>query len=348
MRQRNAVRHAKEQCARAAAAAEEARIMLEARMHDMKVAEKEEGPELVMRAKKALQEAQEEYQNCQGFRDTLLGNYSKLAESEVQATTERDLARYGSMGRFPSSAMLVNKGPQRDNPWLDADIGRRFRKPPFGNRKRVAKFYKKYHWDRVIGSRGRVQCMVTGVWSTSSRQVVASRIMPKTTSRSVLESLGLSRADINKPRNMLLLARNIKKNFDMQKLTFILHEEGMATEIGLRFRLKMWDTEISDEPICKGSKMTIGDCEGQIFRFYSDERIPFLRALSLHAQRSYGRAQQRGYIKDSEPRPAEYGSPLPCESITCDSADEDDYSLESDRSIATEVLLEPLDYELEK
>ena len=347
MRRRNAIVQSKEMCEMANAAAEEARIMLEARIHDLQVAEQEEAPEISERASRALQEAREEYEALQALRDTIMDNYSKLAESEVQATMERDLARYGSLGRFPSCSLIVNEGNQRQNPWLDADIGRPWRKLPIGSRRRVAKFYKKLQWNRTMLTKVRLQCMASCVWSYDPRKIVACRILPKSTSRNILDSLGLTRADINSPRNMLLLARNIQRSFEMQKLTFLLDEDGMTTEMGLCFRLKIWDSTIKDKPIFNGSKMTIGDCDGKMFRFYSDENIPFVRALSLHAQRTYERAKDKGYIEDNEPRPAEYGSPLPCESITCDSSNnDDDYSLESDRSIATEELLEPLDYEI--
>lgn len=361
-RRRTAVMHARQQCAKASAAVEEARVVMEARMVDLQVSQKEEGQELSIRANRAYAKAREEYESREDYRDMLLDNYSKLAESEVQATTEREVARYGTLGRFPSTSAIINDGIQEDNPWLDADFGGHFRATPLGNRRRVAKFYKKYTWDRVIATRGRAQCMVTSMWSNSARHVMAGRILPKTTSKSVLESMGLTRAHINDPRNMLLLSRNIKMFFDLQKLTFLLHEEGLPTDVGLCFRLKLWDRRVKDKKIFKGSSMTIGDCDGKMFRFYSDYHIPFLCALSLHAQRSYEYARQKRFIKDEEPRPAEFGSPILGESISYGSEMIDDVASsvssgegsdrglvsekDSERSVATELLLEPLDYEV--
>ena len=270
------------------------------------------------------------------------------------AMTQREVSRFGPLGRIPSCSLVVNEEIANDNPWLQADMGRSFCGIPLCSRKRVAQFYKKYHWQRVFGSPSKIQCFVTGQWSSCRNHVTVGRILPKSTSKSVLFRLGLTKRDLNHARNMLVLATNIKKYFDIQRLSFVLHEDGMPSNVGLCFRMVVWDKTILNKNIYKGSSVTIGDFENHVFRFYSDESIPFLRALSLHAQQSYERAIQKKYVNANHLRPTEFGSPLACESITCSASQEEmdidddlsldsNISLESNRSIATEQMLEPLD-----
>jgi hypothetical protein len=325
---RAAVIEAKEKIAIAAVKEEEARVVMEARMKDLQVAENEQGQELSLRAQEALNHARVEYKKKKDYRHSLTEIHHNLTEHELQAETERDLARFGSLGRVPSITVLENPGVQWDDPWEDADVMRPLRFPPPGNRRRVAMFYKKHQWDNNITVMPRLQCMVTGLWSSFSHPVVASRILPKTTSNSVLQSLGLKRRHLNNPRNMVLLSKKIKEKYEESRLTFLLNEDAGDTELGLSFRLKIWDTRIREKKICRGSKLTIGDYEGKVFRFYSDERIPFVRALSLHAQRSYERAIRKHYITADEPRPKEYGSPLAwTESVDLSSDEGDNISL---------------------
>lgn len=335
MKQHKAVLNAKHDAARAEFHVEEARLAMEARMVDLQVAEKEQMPqELSLRANKALEEAQREYQKRAMFRDALLQNHYKLKDEKIQAATERDLQRFGVLGRFPSNSNLSGKElPKMQDPWLDSDYQKWFRWTLPFNKCRVAKFYKKHYWGRVLFEPSSVQCMVTGNWSNRSGDIVASRILPKTTPKSVLKSLGLKRKDINDPRNMLLMSRNIKRYFDTSRLTFIMceNEYKNVEDAGLCFQLKVWDQHIRGKRLYPGSTMTIGDFEGKPFRFFSDDRLPFVRALSYHAQRTYERALKRLDIyADTEPRPLEFGCPLrDCETI---SYDEDEYDAQSETS----------------
>jgi hypothetical protein len=342
---RAAVVEAKEKIAIAAVKEEEARVVMEARMKDLQVAEREEGQELSMRAREALNHAQLVYKKKKDYRESLTEIRHNLAEHELRAETERDLARYGSLGRVPSITVLENPGVVWDDPWEDADVMRPLRFPPPGNRRRVAMFYKKHSWDNTMIRLPRLQCMVTGLWNSFNHTVLASRVLPKTTSESVLESLGLKRRHLNNPRNMLLLSKNIKEKYEESRLTFLLNEETTDNELGLSFRLKIWDTRIREKKLYRGSKLTIGDFEGKVFRFYSDERIPFVRALSLHAQRSYERAIRKHYITPNVPRPKEYGSPLAwTESVDLSSDDSDNVSLlAEDDSVGLDELKGTLD-----
>lgn len=358
---------------RAQIAAEKAQVMLQARMVDMKAAKREHHPELCIRANRNYDEAQEEYVKCMNMRDAMMSMHEKLTTEVSQVTTQRELSRFGSLGRFPSNSNLRKSeevAKAREDPWFytDGANGNRGGRPkipfrhlylaplPIGNRRRVAKFYNKYMWEHSIGIRNEsIQCVVTDEWSTGN-DIVVSRILPLTTSKNILTRLGLKRRDVNNPRNMLIVARNIKQYFDECRLTFLLHDEGIGKEerLGLCFRMHVWDNSILTKPIFKGSKLTVGDFDGKVFFFFSDEKTPFLRALSYHAQRSYESAKRRGdfrFFPEKDIRPVEYGCPLPySESITCSDPSEDDVdddlsAASSDVwSVDTENLPNPTDY----
>jgi hypothetical protein len=338
----------KQQCMLAEAAVQEAHVALQARMLDLQMAQKEKNKELSMRSHQEVLKAQEEVKKKEGYRQVLVDTVSQLMENQDKALTRREVSRFGPLGRVPSSMLVVNEEIQNENPWLDADAGHYFRGPPPFSRTQVAKFYKKYHWTNVFLTPGMVQCMVTGEWSSRGDQVTVSRILPKSTSKSVLTRLGLSQRDLNHSRNMLVLSHKIKKLFDRQRLSFVLHEDGMTKDVGLCFRMVVWDKTVLKKKIFKGSRLTVGDFENKMFRFYSDEHIPFLRALSLHAQQSYELAIKKRFLHASHKRPAEFGSPLLRESITCSSEEmndeDDDLSLDSDQSVATEKMLDSIDF----
>ena len=354
-KQKGTIADAKRELARATALVEEARNLMEQKYAILN-AVGEEGANMngdrVLASKIAF-EASAEWTKRKSYREWVLKKYLALAETELKAAKERESVRLG-YDRIPSASLFVSDKPLEKYPQEMFPFSPRgdfssslFRRPMLGNRARVAKFYEKYHWRNNPFTQARIQCMVTSEWSHCG-QVVAGRIIPVYTPKKTLEMLGLSRQDLDSPRNMLLLSWKIKKNFDLLKLTFILHEDGLNKDYGLRYRLKVYDNDIKQKKIFRGSKKTIGDFDGKIFRFHSDDRIPFARALSFHAQKAYERAAARRLIKtDKVARPVEYGSPLNSEAITCDFTD-DQSSTESDRSVATEEIWEPLDFDVEE
>jgi hypothetical protein len=352
--QKGTIAKAKEELARATALVEEGRIIMEQKYAILN-AVGQEGANIngdFKLASKTANEARNEWTKRKAYREWLLKKYLALAETELKAAKERESIRLG-YDRIPSAALFasdkpVEKYPQETFPFSPrGDFSSSLlSRPMLGNRRRVGKFYERYHVKCDPFGLARVQCMVTSEWSCTG-QVVAGRIIPVYTPEKTLKMLGLSRRDLDSPRNMLLLSWKIKKNFDLLKLTFILHEDGLNKDFGLHYRLKVYDNEIKGKKIFRGSKKTIGDYDGKIFRFHSDDRIPFVRALSFHAQKAYERAVARRLFKvDQVPRPVEYGSPLKCEAITCDFSD--DQSTESDRSVATEEIWEPLDFEVDQ
>lgn len=135
------------------------------------------------------------------------------------------------------------------------------------------KIYLKFNYSKT-------KCMVTGQWG-NGEQVVGAHIIPRSVNTvEVNRVLGYTSDDINHARNGLLLAKGIEEAFDRMQISFIktnpLHD---------KLYMKIWDESVLDNPIWKGSKLTIRNFQNNPLSL--GRHNPFKRGLSYHAYRCF-------------------------------------------------------------
>jgi hypothetical protein len=206
-----------------------------------------------------------------------------------------------------SSANKVNKlvhtlsttSPSAMDPWESKLSNANSR--PEGLRERVAEYYG--HCERTKGGGFLAKCCLTGI--IGNRKVVTSaHLLPRNAPGHFLQELDIDNVDHF--QNMVILCQNIEKTFDKKQLCFVLDEEDP-----LCFVLKIWDQGVKDKLVFEGDPeaRTIGSYDGRKMRFKED-KVPFKRVLSLHAQCSYETAKKMNWINEDEPKPVNYASPL--------------------------------------
>jgi hypothetical protein len=147
-------------------------------------------------------------------------------------------------------------------------------------------------------SHSKIPCMVSQMYG-SGEQVVAAHLIPRNTDVEILAHLKLAIDDVNGPRNVLFLAKNIELAFDALQLSFIpvdvLHPS--------TFKMLIWDDNVRATPIWSGSDKTIGEYDGCVLTL-STGHMPLRRCLSYQAYQCW--FIYRSALHDE---PDEFGSP---------------------------------------
>jgi hypothetical protein len=91
-------------------------------------------------------------------------------------------------------------------------------------------------------------------------------------------------------RNIVFLACNIEKAFDMQRITFVLGEYSV--------KLIILDPNIMNEKIYPLAERTIGDFKGKEMKFPEQVNLPYRHVLSYHAKWAYSEALKKGWINN--------------------------------------------------
>ena len=185
-----------------------------------------------------------------------------------------------------------------NNPWNDLHSSRSSQRP--------SDFKEKVHQYYNYGQEynpAKVKCMLTG-WVGNHQSVPAAHIVPRSVKLDALQACGMDRADIDHPRNALLLSKNIEDSFDTMRVSFILpnplHKDLIV--------LKCWDPSMNTVPAWSDSTKTIADFDGQPLIFQPDDtNRPFRRALFLQAVFAYEHAVLAGW-SPGEP-PVYFGTP---------------------------------------
>jgi hypothetical protein len=152
----------------------------------------------------------------------------------------------------------------------------------------------KYHHLRSFFSKAKVQCMITKKWGDAKKVVVVNTRSRISFAGDVSEKLLMKppgyETDI---RNFLLLSEGIKQAFEHGRLTFVSVKDKWC------FRMKVLDSTVMNEPIYKGSNLNIGHYDGYKMIF-KEEKMPFPRALSFHAEISLRHAKKMKWIHEDE------------------------------------------------
>jgi hypothetical protein len=217
--------------------------------------------------------------------------------------------RYGAIEL--SSVEKVNKvahtlsttTPSAMDPWESKLSNSTVR--PEGLRKRAATHYG--HCELSQGKGILAQCCLTGI--IGNRDVVTNaHLLPRNTPEHFLRELDIVNVDdtVDNLQNMVILCQNIDKAFEKKQLCFLVDEEDP-----LCFILKIWDEKVKSKLVFDKDthKRLIGSFDGRKMRF-EEGKVPFKRVLSLHAQCSYETAKKMKWIKEDEPKPVQYASPL--------------------------------------
>jgi hypothetical protein len=139
-------------------------------------------------------------------------------------------------------------------------------------------------------------CMVLG--PATHCDVICAHIWPACTHGSGLEHLDLQRDDVNNPRNFLRLQRNIEKAFDDKRLYFDFIDVKEGGNVCLRVRL-LDPTIQSEEILYNNQTITFSQIEEKYFHHqFVNEKKPFLRLLSLHADKALTKARAMKWIED--------------------------------------------------
>jgi hypothetical protein len=138
--------------------------------------------------------------------------------------------------------------------------------------------------------------------------VTAAHLLPRNAPSHILRELSIN--DVDNVQNNLILCKNIDKAFEEKKLCFVADSEERC------FIMKIWDKRVVRTLLFDRDEeaRTIGSYSGCKMRF-EEGKMPFKRVLSLHAQCSYETAKKKKWITEEEPKPKEYGTPPPLDSI---------------------------------
>jgi hypothetical protein len=119
--------------------------------------------------------------------------------------------------------------------------------------------------------------------------------MSKTKGRG-LPKFGLSIADLNNPRNGLLMLKDIENAFDRKQLCFLYQPFGETAE--RIFLVKVLDPDIKQMTIT-GTTKNFTDIDMTHLQVPKN-RIPYRRLLSFHARCSFHHAKEIGWIQAHE------------------------------------------------
>lgn len=135
-----------------------------------------------------------------------------------------------------------------------------------------------------------VRCMVSGIESSKKDDIRAAHIIPAKTQFGTLQSLNLNEADVDSPKNGLLLAFNIERAFDSMWISFVQN----PLKEGRYLIMKIWNEEnFIDHPLFPGCLQTIMNFKE--FRlnlslpFSSGEHNPLLRGLAFQVYHAYNK-----------------------------------------------------------
>jgi hypothetical protein len=149
----------------------------------------------------------------------------------------------------------------------------------------VLKFYniKKSHY-----------CMVLG--NVTHCDIICAHIWPSYTLGRGLDTINLTREDVNNPRNFLRLHRSIEKAFDKKRLYFVRDDADDGEVIQLVVVIVdpdlLNDTYEKNNTVCSFSEL-------QGFKFahrFTPSAKPYLRLLAIHATKTIEKAQGFGWI----------------------------------------------------
>lgn len=151
-------------------------------------------------------------------------------------------------------------------------------------------FCERYEYDREI-------CMLS---SEKSPSTSLARILPFSSVEipPVVNLLELTSELLNDDGNHLLLAENIKANFDLLNLSFEASpgREGLIVQ----YKLRIWNPSTKAELISENSTHTIGEFEGQSLGFKNGHKV-CERFLAFQGLWAAANAKENSWLDPSKP-----------------------------------------------
>jgi hypothetical protein len=147
----------------------------------------------------------------------------------------------------------------------------------------LIKFYK-----RKPFYSNKIRCMATGILQNRDL-VIASHIWKQCKHGVGLPKFGLRREDSRDPRNGLLLLRDIELKFDVKEVCFVYNP------LTQQFSIKVLNPALMTVVIANSNGKTFADINDQPLQ-HPQNKIPFRRLLSFHAQCSFQAALEKEWI----------------------------------------------------
>lgn len=139
-------------------------------------------------------------------------------------------------------------------------------------------------------------CMFFG--QATHCDILCAHLWPSHTVGEGLQVMGLSKDDVDQPRNFLRLHKVLEKAFDRKRIIFEYHSMGDGE---FKLKLRVLDPEFEQEVINLNNQPAItGAAIKNVLSHYTfcETRKPFRRVLAVHAQKSLTSAKQQGWIPD--------------------------------------------------
>ena len=140
----------------------------------------------------------------------------------------------------------------------------------------------------------RVKCMATGR-DYPRKEVRASHIIKRSTNGDTMDLFGLL-ADIDNPRNGMLLLEPIEQAFDRKDICILYNpvSRGLTMKV---LNPQLRDAEMRSE---QGKTYgTYGSIDGAVLQL-PEGKFPYRRVLSMHAKFAFSRALNMCWIEDTE------------------------------------------------
>lgn len=138
-----------------------------------------------------------------------------------------------------------------------------------------------------------IMCMLTNE-SYPRKYVRASHIVKRCTEGELMHYFGVD-ANIDHPRNGLLLLESIERLFDKKDLCFLYDPTNQQIKAKL-LNTTLWDVEMKAEDKSSFGR-TYGSVDSLVLHL-PEGHFPYRRILSFHAKLALSRALARGWISD--------------------------------------------------
>jgi hypothetical protein len=139
-----------------------------------------------------------------------------------------------------------------------------------------------------------VRCMVTN--NVVERKFIRPAHIVKHSMPHLMEHYGLAEADVDNPKNGILMLIAIEEAFDHKDLCFL------KDPINNDFHVKILNPKLMGRNLIRNHSVittTFADIDNAVLHFPSG-RLPYRRCMSMHSKLSYSRALKRNWISDTE------------------------------------------------
>eukprot|EP01033_Poteriospumella_lacustris_P014812 gene14812-10591_t len=144
----------------------------------------------------------------------------------------------------------------------------------------------------------RPKCMISGLRGGGDK-VVCGHIVPCGCELVKLKQLGITKADLNVPKNCLFWCIGFEQAYESLQLSFV-----KSHPLQDKLYLKFWNDEVKTTPIWPGSARCIGEFDGVELKL--DGHVIMKRGLSYQAYQAYLHCSEHDRVVEET---CLYGSP---------------------------------------